>query len=187
MPFPGDAVRIDLACGIQSDGHWHGWYSVKVRASELHRLGIRPIQGPGRNGCAELSLIVSVFLRGETLGESLAAGPENWRTSVWGSPQVRTLGAVYFPQLAEGDLRVTAGDLPAFLQECALLSEHLDAIAGGVDLSARKGIAVNMGTGTMTAIGSSHVVLREQVSLRRANIEVAARRALRVHGELAMW
>jgi hypothetical protein len=125
---------------------------VKVRASELHRLGIRPIQGPGRDGGAEVSLIVSVFLRGETLGESLAAGPENWRTSVYGSPQVRTLSAVYFPQLAEGDLRVTAGDLPAFLQECALLSEHLDAIAGGVDLSAQKGIAVNMATGTMTAI-----------------------------------
>ena len=187
MPFPADAVRMDLACGIQPDGHWHGCYSAKVRANEPDRLSIRPVQGPGRKGCAEVSLIVSVFLRGESLGESVAAGPENWRTSVWGSPQVRALGAVYFPRLAEGDLRVKAEDLPAFLQECALLSEHLDAITGGVDLSAQKGIAVNTAAGTVTAIGSSHVVLREQVSLRLASIGEAARLALRVHGELTIW
>jgi hypothetical protein len=94
------------------------------------------------------------------MGESLAAGPENWRTSVWGSPQVRAFGAVYFPRLAEADLRVAAGDVAAFLRGCALLSGHLDAIAGGVNLSAESGITVNTATGTVTAVGSSREVLR---------------------------
>lgn len=144
---------------------------------------------------AWMSLIVSVFL-GDALGrpvpdkavdDSLAAGFGNWRTQVWGSPQVRALGAEYFPRLAEDDLRVEAGEVAAFLRECAVLREHLDAIAAAVDLSHQPGVAVNTATGHVTAVSDSPEVFREQVSTRLANIEAAARRALEVGGEVVIW
>jgi hypothetical protein len=56
------------------------------------------------------------------LGGALAAGFENWRTQVWGSPLVRALGAEYFPRLDGADLFVHAGEVTAFLRECALVS-----------------------------------------------------------------
>src|ERR1700751_807432 len=115
-----------------------------------------------------MSLTVSIFFRDgsgmnvkdEALGGSLAAGFENWRTQVWGSPQVRALGADYFPRLAGADLRVDAGEVTAFLRECALLREHLDAIAAAVDLSRRPGIAVNTATGHVTIVSDSPEVFR---------------------------
>jgi len=151
---------------------------------------------PGCAVCfiAGMSLTVSVFLMdgsGTTVpdsapGGSLAAGFENWRTQVWGSLPVRALGAEYFPRLAEADLRVGAGEVAAFLRECALLRENLYAIAASVDLSRQPGIAVNMGTGRVTVMSDSPEVFREQVSLRLANIEAAARRALEAGGELVI-
>ena len=142
-----------------------------------------------------MSLTVSIFFRDgsgmnvkdEALGGSLAAGSENWRTQVWGSPQVRALGAEYFPRLAGADLRVDAGEVAAFLRECALLREHLDAIAAAVDLSRQPGIAVNTATGRVTAVSDSPEVFRKQVSLRLANIEFAARHALELGGEVVIW
>jgi hypothetical protein len=144
-----------------------------------------------------MSLTVSVFLRdslGTTaedtaLGGSLAAGFENWRTQVWGSPWSAhsPLGAQYFPQLAVADLCVDAGEVTAFLRECALLRKHLDAIAAAVDLSRSPGIAVNMATGHITAVSESREAFREQVSLRLANIEAAARRALGIGGKVVIW
>jgi hypothetical protein len=141
-----------------------------------------------------VSLTVSVFLRDssgtmvldEALGGSLAAGFENWRTQVWGSSQVRALGAMYFPRLAEADLCVGAAEVAAFLRECALLREHLDAIAAAADLSRQPGVAVNTATGRVTAAQDSPEVFREQVSLRLANIEAAARRALDTGGEVTI-
>lgn len=141
---------------------------------------------------AGMSLTVSVFLRDssgamvpdEVLDAPLAAGFENWRTRVWGSSQVRALGAKYFPRLAETDLHVGAGDVTAFLRECALLREHLDVIVAAVDLSCQSGIAVDMASGRVTAVSGSAEVFREQVSLRLANIEAAARRALDIGGEM---
>lgn len=142
-----------------------------------------------------MGLTVSVFLRDElgtpvpdkVLGGSLAAGFENWRVQVWGSPQVRALGAEYFPRLAEADLYVNAGEVTAFLRECALLRENLDAIAAAVDLSRQPGVAVNMATGLVSAVSDSPEVFLEHVSLRLANIEAAARRALEIGGELVIW
>ena len=66
-----------------------------------------------------MSLTVSVFVRDrsgamvldEALDAPLAAGFENWRTRVWGSSQVRALGAKYFPRLAETDLHAVLATL----------------------------------------------------------------------------
>ena len=142
-----------------------------------------------------MSLTVSVYVRDgsgksledEALG-SLAAGFENWRTQVWGSPAARALGAEYFPRLAGADLRVGAGEMTAFLRECALLREHLGAISAGAALTGQDGVAVNTEAGSATVVAaSSREAFREQVSLRLANIEAAARRALEVGGEVIIW
>lgn len=142
-----------------------------------------------------MSLIVSVFVKDgvgaavpdKEAGSSLAAGFENWRTRVWGSAQVRALGAKYFPRLAGSDLYVDAGDVAAFLRECALLREHLDVIAAAVDLSCQPGIAVSTATGSVTAVAGSPEVFRGQVSLHLANIEAAARHALEIGGYVVIW
>jgi hypothetical protein len=105
---------------------------------------------------------------------------------VWGSPQVRAPGAEYFPRLAGTGLCVRAGEMTAFLRECALLREHLDVIAAGAALTGQHGVAVNTATGCVTAVGAPIEVFREQVSLRLANIEAAARRALEVGGEVVI-
>ncbi|CAM5254175.1 MULTISPECIES: hypothetical protein [Streptomyces] len=44
MPFAGERIRCDLACGIGADGHWRGWYTVRVDATALHALGLHPDQ-----------------------------------------------------------------------------------------------------------------------------------------------
>ncbi|MGW9456968.1 hypothetical protein ACWG5N_13425 [Streptomyces globisporus] len=44
MPFASELIRCDLACGIGADGHWRGWYSVRVDAATLHALGLHPDQ-----------------------------------------------------------------------------------------------------------------------------------------------
>jgi hypothetical protein len=137
---------------------------------------------------------VSVFLKDDSgttvpdtaLGGLLAAGFESWRTQVWGSPQVRALGAQYFPQLDGADLCVDAREVTTFLRECALLREHLDAIVAAVDLSRQPGIAINTATGRVTAVSDSHEIFREQVSMRLANIEAAAYRALEIGGDVVI-
>jgi hypothetical protein len=101
-----------------------------------------------------MSLTVSVYVRDgsgksikdEALGGSLAAGFENWRTQVWGSPEARALDAEHFPQLAGADLCVGAGEMTAFLRECAPLCEHLDVIAtlhlANIEAAARRALEV---------------------------------------------
>ncbi|MEV7278799.1 hypothetical protein [Streptomyces sp. NPDC093111] len=37
-------MRIDLMCGVRSDGHWHGTIAVRFRADALRRLGLHPDQ-----------------------------------------------------------------------------------------------------------------------------------------------
>lgn len=44
MPFTAGEFYFDLACGIASDGHWHGWFSVRIAADTLRRLGLHPDQ-----------------------------------------------------------------------------------------------------------------------------------------------
>ena len=44
MPFDVDDISVDLACGIGSDGHWHGWFDIHIQAEALRRLGLHPDQ-----------------------------------------------------------------------------------------------------------------------------------------------
>lgn len=142
-----------------------------------------------------MSLTVSVWIRDDSgtavkdqaLGGSLAAGFENWRTRVRGSAQVRTLGAEYFPPLAGADLYVGADEMTAFLRECALVREHLDVITDAVDLAGQPGVAVDTAAHRVIAVPASREIFREQVSLRLASIEAAARRALEAGGEVVIW
>jgi hypothetical protein len=72
--------------------------------------------------------------------------------------------AEYFPQLAEADLYVDAGEVTAFLRGCGLLRENLGVIAAAVDLSRQPGVAVNMATGLVAVVSDSPQVFREHVS-----------------------
>jgi hypothetical protein len=120
-----------------------------------------------------MSLSVDVFLGdadGKMLkvidtpeGASDLAGFESWRRTVWGSGTVRSLGARFFPQLANSDLYVDADEMPAFIEECTLLRGHLAMIAeaGGSGL--------------------------DTVSFRLGNIEAAAARALELGACVVVW
>ncbi|WP_327232925.1 hypothetical protein OG349_02145 [Streptomyces sp. NBC_01317] len=44
MPFDEGEIQVDLACGPGPDGHWRGWFDVRVRAADLRRLGLHPDQ-----------------------------------------------------------------------------------------------------------------------------------------------
>ncbi|WP_329104148.1 hypothetical protein OG792_16965 [Micromonospora sp. NBC_01699] len=44
MPFESSEVYWGLACGIGPDGHWHGWFDVRIQAAALRRLGLHPDQ-----------------------------------------------------------------------------------------------------------------------------------------------
>ncbi|GHH16072.1 hypothetical protein [Streptomyces lanatus] len=89
-----------------------------------------------------MSLLVEVFVR-EPDGKRRildvpddvyhSGGFESWRTTVWGSELVRSLGARFLPVLAERDLEVEPGQVPEFLREVALLRAHLDALAHGTE------------------------------------------------------
>lgn len=46
LPFASIAVRIDLSCGKVAGNRWQGWYSVKISATALRRLGLHPDQAP---------------------------------------------------------------------------------------------------------------------------------------------
>ena len=59
-------------------------------------------------------------------GVSDLAGFESWRTTVWGSEAVRSLGAEFFPVLATGDLTVPPEQVPDFRRECAALRADPD-------------------------------------------------------------
>ncbi|TDB80852.1 hypothetical protein E1264_33485 [Actinomadura sp. KC216] len=45
MPFQGDEIRIDLACGRDAvSRRWRGWFTVRIKAEALRRLGLHPDQ-----------------------------------------------------------------------------------------------------------------------------------------------
>ncbi|GAB3427973.1 hypothetical protein [Flindersiella endophytica] len=96
------------------------------------------------------------------------AGFESWRTTVWGSEVVRSLGARFFPLLAEGDLTVEPSQVPAFLRECALLRVSIEQIAAADPTKDRDRY-------------------REQISVRLANIQIAAGRAIGAGGGVLVW
>ncbi|MCM2388345.1 hypothetical protein [Streptomyces albipurpureus] len=125
-----------------------------------------------------MSLSVDVFVVGAD-GErqvqdvpdgcSDCAGFESWRTRVWGAEVVRSLGAVFLPILAEGDLQVEPGQVPAFLRECLLLRENLERIAADTE---------------PVRTTEEH---RDTISERLAIIEAATRRASAMGGGVLIW
>ncbi|MFC8228600.1 hypothetical protein [Streptomyces sp. NPDC057287] len=125
-----------------------------------------------------MSLSVDVFLVGadgrrEVLdvpdGCDDSAGFESWRTRVWGSEAVRSVGAAFFPVLTDADVQVQPEQVPALLRECALLSGNLGMIAASIDA------------------GQTRTDYHDAVSDRLANVEDAARRALAVGGGVLIW
>ncbi|GAA1406805.1 hypothetical protein GCM10009639_55050 [Kitasatospora putterlickiae] len=89
-----------------------------------------------------MSLLVEVFTTDESGnsrfpdvpdGSSDLAGFESWRSTVWGSERVRSLGARFFPQLAGDTLCVAPADVPEFIQEVFLLQSNVESIAAGMD------------------------------------------------------
>ncbi|MFF8375808.1 hypothetical protein ACF07V_06755 [Streptomyces sp. NPDC015661] len=125
-----------------------------------------------------MSLSVDVFVVGaddeRTLldvpeGSSDVAGFERWRTSVWGSEALRSLGARFFPMLAGGDLTVAPDQVADFLAECALIRSNLELVASSTDPA------------------KSHGEYVRQISERLRNIEDAAERARSVRGGVIIW
>ncbi|WP_210580793.1 hypothetical protein [Streptomyces sp. GESEQ-4] len=59
------------------------------------------------------------------------AGPESWRTKVWGSQAIRRIGARFFPALVSVDNAdvVAPDEIPAFLREIALVRAHVTQLA----------------------------------------------------------
>ncbi|MFJ1847466.1 MULTISPECIES: hypothetical protein [unclassified Streptomyces] len=125
-----------------------------------------------------MSLSVDVFVVGEDgkvnvldvpEGSSDLAGFERWRTLVWGSDAVRSLGASFFPALASGDLKVFPDQVTEFLAECALIRSQLEVVAPRTDPA------------------KSHAEYVWQISERLRNIEDAAERARGSAGGVLIW
>jgi len=108
-------------------------------------------------------------------GCSDAAGWERWRTEVWGSEPVRSLGARFLPRLADEDLTVAPDEVPAFVAECDLIRTHLERIAEHMRAEPETGPRKSR---------SEHA---EDVRRRLDNIVDAARRALDVEGGVIIW
>jgi len=104
-------------------------------------------------------------------GCSDLAGFESWRRTVWGSETVKSLGAQFFPQLAEDDLYVAPDQVQSFIEDCALLRSNLGLISRGAAAS---------------AVGRE-LDQEDVVSRRLANIEDAAARALAVGAGVVIW
>jgi hypothetical protein len=125
-----------------------------------------------------MSLLVDVFatredgemcLRDVPDGCSDMAGFESWRRTVWGSETLRSLGARFFPELADGDLIVTPDQVAVFLAECGLIRRNLETVA------------------PRRVPGSQDEGYVRQVSERLANIEGAAERAMCSGGGVIVW
>jgi hypothetical protein len=97
------------------------------------------------------------------------AGPERWRTRVWGSPAIRRLGARFLPALVEGDL-VAPDEIPAFLRECALVRDGLRELAAHTCPADRT--------------ADQHA---RHIGARLAGIEATALRAAGIGGGLLIW
>ena len=127
-----------------------------------------------------MTLNVHVFVVGEDDIQLLddppgavAAGFENWRTTVWGSTATRSLGTRYFPLLAERDeLTVKPDQIKDFQAECATVRANLHVVAPHPDPNRPQ---------------DSHEHTMNVVSERLANIETAAERALDVGGGVIIW
>lgn len=102
-------------------------------------------------------------------GCSDLAGPEQWRTTVWGSAAVRSLETRLFPMLTYTDLQVDPGHVPHLTRECALIRRSLQQIADSA--------APTQGAER----------LQRHISERLLNIEAATRRAEKAGGGVLLW
>ncbi|MFF4489090.1 hypothetical protein ACFY0F_21765 [Streptomyces sp. NPDC001544] len=98
-----------------------------------------------------------------------SGGFESWRTTVWGSQFVRSLGARFLPVPAEQDLYVEAGDVPEFRREVAVLRSRLDEVAHGTE---------------RPRTVEEH---RHQIETRLGIIEESCRKALGIGGGVLIW
>jgi len=90
-----------------------------------------------------MSLVVSAFWTDPATGESCEfidwedghhmAGVERARTDLWGSVAVRRRGATFLPQLADSDLWVGPGEMPAFVAEVRALLADLDGLRADME------------------------------------------------------
>jgi hypothetical protein len=99
------------------------------------------------------------------------AGPESWRTQVWGSRSIRRIGARFLPALVgdHGDV-VAPDEIPAFLGELALVRAHLAELARDTCTPDR---TVEYHAG--------------HIAGRLDGIEASARYAQRIGGGLLIW
>ncbi|MEV7121127.1 hypothetical protein [Kitasatospora griseola] len=125
-----------------------------------------------------MSLLVDVFTTDESgescfldvpEGSSDLAGFESWRSTVWGSETVHSLGARFFPQLAGDELRVAPADVPEFIEEVLLLKNNVESIAAR--MNSPKPVAQRA----------------SEIADRLGNILDAALRALQVGGGVQIW
>ncbi|MDH6439748.1 hypothetical protein M2158_008289 [Streptomyces sp. SAI-144] len=125
-----------------------------------------------------MSLLVDVFVRepdGKRRildvpdGVYRSGGFESWRTTVWGSEFVRSLGARFLPVLADQDLYVEAEDVPEFRREIALLHSRLDEVAHGTQ---------------RPRTVEEH---RDDIEIRLRIIEESSRKALEIGGGVLIW
>ncbi|MET7689762.1 hypothetical protein ABZT06_17575 [Streptomyces sp. NPDC005483] len=125
-----------------------------------------------------MSLLVEVFVRepdGKVRildvpeGVYQSGGFESWRTTVWGSEFVRSLGARFLPVLASGDLYVEAEDVPEFRSEVELLRSRLDEVAHGTQ---------------RPRTIEEH---RDNIDTRLRIIEESIRKALEIGGGVLIW
>src|SRR6185295_9708699 len=54
MPFADDQVRIDLACGPDETGRWHGYYGISVDADALRRVGLLVVSCQSNSSAASV-------------------------------------------------------------------------------------------------------------------------------------
>ncbi|CAM5344773.1 hypothetical protein [Streptomyces aurantiogriseus] len=100
------------------------------------------------------------------------AGPESWRTKVWGSRAIRRIGARFLPALVSvhnGDV-VAPDEIPAFLREIALVRANLTRLVAETRTPDR------------TVEYHSH-----HISSRLDAIAASARYAQRIGGGLLIW
>ncbi|MEV6179558.1 hypothetical protein [Streptomyces sp. NPDC052015] len=100
------------------------------------------------------------------------AGPESWRTAVWGSRSIRRIGARFLPALVgvhHGDV-VAPDEIPAFLTEIALVRNHLVVLARETCPPDRT-----------AEYHAGHIARRLD------GIEASARYARRIGGGLLIW
>ncbi|MFE1956343.1 hypothetical protein ACFW9D_38395 [Streptomyces sp. NPDC059524] len=125
-----------------------------------------------------MSLLVDVFVRDPDGTLHIldvpddvyqSGGFESWRTTVWGSDKVRSLGARLLPLLAEDDLYAEPDQVPRLLDEVALVRERLDEVAHG------------------TRCPRDVEEHREQIAHRLRIIEASCHKALEIGGGVLIW